>query len=57
MIYGPYALQYVRNTLQLNQGPRLNANDSTGEPVFAEIGFYAGGGGDRLELESLYCGF
>jgi ASPIC and UnbV/FG-GAP-like repeat len=33
--------QYVRNTLQLNQGPRLE-NDSIGAPTFAEIGFMSG---------------
>jgi len=35
-------LQYVRNTLQINQGPRMNNNDSVGDPLFAEIGFLAG---------------
>ena len=39
---GLYMLQYVRNTLQLNQGPRLNANDTIGEPVFSDISFLAG---------------
>ncbi|HRO45767.1 VCBS repeat-containing protein [Agriterribacter sp.] len=39
---GHYALQYVRNTLQLNQGPSIGNNDTIGEPVFSEIGFYAG---------------
>ncbi len=38
--YG-YSYQYVRNTLQLNQGPRME-NDSAGLPVFSEIGYYAG---------------
>ncbi|MGK2864063.1 MAG: VCBS repeat-containing protein [Chitinophagaceae bacterium] len=37
-----YAYQYVRNTLQLNQGPRVNQNDSIGDPVFSDIGFYSG---------------
>jgi hypothetical protein len=37
-----YSYQYVRNTLQLNQGPRLGENDSIGVPVFSEIGYYAG---------------
>jgi hypothetical protein len=37
-----YELQYVRNTLQLNQGPRVGANDSIGDPVFSDIGLYAG---------------
>jgi len=39
--YG-YQHQYVRNVLQLNQGPRLYENDSLGEPVFSDISFYAG---------------
>jgi hypothetical protein len=39
--YG-YQYQYVRNTLQLNQGPRVNENDSIGDPVFSDIGFLAG---------------
>ena len=40
-LYG-YNFQYVRNTLQLNQGPRVKQNDSIGAPVFSEIGFMAG---------------
>ncbi|MEO7213862.1 VCBS repeat-containing protein [Mucilaginibacter sp.] len=39
--YG-YQYQYVRNTLQLNQGPRINEQDSIGSPVFSEIGFMSG---------------
>jgi hypothetical protein len=39
--YG-YQYQYVRNSLQANLGPRVNANDSIGDPVFADVGFYAG---------------
>jgi hypothetical protein len=42
MLFGGYNLQYVRNTLQLNQGRRVNPNDSIGDPVFSEIGWYAG---------------
>lgn len=42
MVNGNYALQYIRNTLQLNQGPRLLEHDSTGAPIFSEIGFLAG---------------
>lgn len=37
-----YQYQYVRNTLQLNRGPRLFENDSVGPPVFSEIGFMSG---------------
>jgi len=37
-----YQYQYVRNTLQLNQGPRVNGNDSIGDPIFSEIAFYGG---------------
>ncbi len=37
-----YNYQYVRNTLQINQGNRLTQNDSVGAPIFSEIGFYAG---------------
>ncbi|RXK57800.1 RNA-binding protein [Lacibacter luteus] len=36
----PY--QLVRNTLQLNQGPRLTENDTIGAPVFSEIAYLAG---------------
>lgn len=34
--------QYVRNTLQLNLGPRVLANDSIGAPAFSDIGFLSG---------------
>ncbi|MEP7141990.1 MAG: VCBS repeat-containing protein [Ferruginibacter sp.] len=37
-----YQYQYVRNTLQLNQGPRILENDSIGAPVFSETGFMSG---------------
>ena len=37
-----YSYQYVRNTLQLNQGKLPEESDSTGLPVFSEIGYYAG---------------
>jgi hypothetical protein len=42
MMYGNYMLQYVRNTLQLNQGPRIKGNDSLGPPIFSDISFYSG---------------
>ena len=37
-----YGYQYVRNNLQLNQGPRVGQMDSIGDPVFSEIGFFSG---------------
>lgn len=37
-----YQYQYVRNTLQLNQGPRIGVNDTIGDPVFSDISFYSG---------------
>lgn len=40
-IYGTQ-FQYIRNTLQLNQGPKILENDSIGTPVFSEIGFMSG---------------
>jgi ASPIC/UnbV protein/VCBS repeat protein len=40
--YFGYQYQYARNTLQLNRGPRVLGNDSIGDPVFSEIGFYSG---------------
>jgi hypothetical protein len=39
--YG-YQLQYMRNTLQLNQGPRVGQNDSIGSPAFSEVAFLSG---------------
>jgi len=40
--YYGFQYQYVRNTLQLNQGPRLSQNDSIGSPAFSEIAFMSG---------------
>ncbi len=37
-----YQYQYVRNTLQLNQGPRIISNDSISDPVFSDVGFFSG---------------
>ena len=37
-----YQYQYIRNTLQLNQGPRVGENDSVGLPAFSEISFMSG---------------
>lgn len=33
--------QYPRNTLQINQGPRVGQNDSIGAPAFSEVAFLA----------------
>jgi hypothetical protein len=40
--YFGYQYQYVRNSFQLNQGPRVKSNDSIGDPIFSDIGFFAG---------------
>jgi hypothetical protein len=42
--YANYGLQtqYVRNSLQINLGPRVHANDSIGDPVFSDVGFFSG---------------
>jgi hypothetical protein len=40
--YFGYQYQYVRNSLQFNQGPRVTGKDSIGEPVFSDIGFFSG---------------
>ena len=54
--YG-YQYQYVRNTLQLNQGPSVLENDSIGAPVFSDIGFMSGMCRNRLELDTTGNGF
>ncbi|MBS1934284.1 MAG: VCBS repeat-containing protein, partial [Bacteroidetes bacterium] len=40
-LYG-YQYQYVRNTLQINQGRSIGENDSIGIPAFSEVGFMSG---------------
>lgn len=40
--YFGYNYQYVRNTLQINQGPTVKQNDSIGAPIFSDVAFYAG---------------
>ncbi|MEO5682300.1 MAG: VCBS repeat-containing protein [Chitinophagaceae bacterium] len=42
MDYFGYQYQYVRNIIQLNQGPRVLQNDSVGMPIFSDIGFLSG---------------
>ncbi|HEV8283892.1 MAG TPA: VCBS repeat-containing protein [Chitinophagaceae bacterium] len=37
-----YQYQYVRNMLQINQGPSMGELDSIKHPVFADIGFFCG---------------
>jgi len=37
-----YEYQYGRNTLQINQGPRIGLHDSIGDPIFSDISFYSG---------------
>ncbi len=37
-----YEYQYVRNTLQLNKGPKVGDGDSVGIPAFGDIGFLSG---------------
>jgi hypothetical protein len=37
-----YQYQYVRNTLQLNMGPRIEKDDSVGDPIFGDIGYWSG---------------
>ncbi len=40
--YFGYQYQYVRNSIQLNQGPRMGQSDSIGDPIFSDIGFFSG---------------
>ncbi|HEY0898083.1 MAG TPA: VCBS repeat-containing protein, partial [Sphingobacteriaceae bacterium] len=40
--YYGYQYQYVRNTLQVNQGQRVGQNDSIGAPIFSETAFFSG---------------
>jgi hypothetical protein len=40
--YFGYQYQYNRNTLQINQGPRVGHNDSVGDPIFSETAFLSG---------------
>lgn len=37
-----YQHQYIRNMLQVNQGPRPLPGDSAGAPVFSETGYFSG---------------
>jgi enediyne biosynthesis protein E4 len=42
MIDKGYSVQYVRNTLQINQGKSVGNNDSIGNPLFSDVSYYAG---------------
>lgn len=37
-----YQYQYVRNTLQINQGPAFMKEDSSGDPIFSDVAYAAG---------------
>ena len=37
-----YQYQYVRNMLQINQGPTIGVNDSIKDPIFSDVSFFAG---------------
>lgn len=37
-----YQYEYNRNTLEINQGPRVGENDSVGPPAFSETSFMSG---------------
>lgn len=37
-----YQYQYIRNTLQVNQGPKLGQQGAIGSPAFSEVGFLSG---------------
>jgi hypothetical protein len=52
-----YEYQYVRNTLQLNQGPRIGENDSIGMPAFTDIGFMSGIAQTDWSWSPLVCDF
>lgn len=40
--YFNYQYQYVRNSLQVNQGPRVSLHDSIGDPIFSDMGYFSG---------------
>ncbi|PWT75632.1 MAG: RNA-binding protein [Bacteroidetes bacterium] len=52
-----YQYQYVRNTLQLNMGPRIGKNDSLGDPIFGDIGYFAGISSTDWSWAPLVCDF
>src|SRR5258708_7356474 len=52
-----YQYQYVRNTLQLNRGPRVGQNDSVGDPIFSDVGFYSGIAGTDWSWAPLVADF
>jgi len=37
-----YQYQYVRNTIQVNEGPTIRSNDSVGDPIFSDVSYFSG---------------
>ncbi len=52
-----YGYQYIRNTLQLNQGKIPGGTDSTNCPVFSEIAYFAGIEATDWSWAPLLCDF
>jgi hypothetical protein len=52
-----YQYQYIRNSFQLNMGPRVGKNDSLGDPVFGDIGYFAGISSTDWSWAPVVCDF